>query len=131
MSKFVFPAVLSSDETGWYIHFPDLPNVFTDGDTIADAIDMGQDALTLMLMYMEDENIVIPEPTPLSDIPLKDSEQKTYITADTDSYRKKYGMKSVKKTLTIPQWLNTKAENAGINFSNVLQKALKQELNIS
>lgn len=131
MSIFAYPAVLSFDKTGWYIRFPDLPNVFTDGDTRSEAIEMGQDALTLMLMYMEDENIAVPEVSSLSDIPLKDSEQKVLVTADTDAYRIRYGTKLVKKTLAIPQWLNSKAEDAGINFSDVLQKALKQELNIS
>ena len=65
-----------------------------------------------------------------SNIPLKENQFVSFISIDMDDYRKKFNKKSIKKTLTIPEWLNYLAEKNDINFSQVLQEALKEKLNI-
>ena len=79
---------------------------------------------------MEEDGKAVPEPTPIKDVKVKGKEFVSLVNCDTVEYRKFFDNKAVKKTLTIPNWLNTIAERKGVNFSLVLQNALKQELNI-
>lgn len=128
--KYVFPAILTPEEGGYVVRFPDVKNCFTEGDDLAEALDMAQDVLNLMLMDMEDDGVAISAPSDIQTIPHEENEIVTLITADTMEYRKLYGNKAVKKTLSIPAWLNTAAEQKGLNFSAVLQSALKKALDI-
>ena len=129
--KYVYPALISHDSEGYYIRFPDIENCFTDGDTLEEAIENANDVLPLMLCSMEDDKDVIPAPSPIADITPAEGEAVSLVYADTSEYRKKYYSKSVKKTLSIPAWLNTMAERENINFSNTLQNALMEQLHIS
>ncbi|MBQ9249068.1 MAG: type II toxin-antitoxin system HicB family antitoxin [Oscillospiraceae bacterium] len=129
--KYVYPAVFTKDASGYLVNFPDVENCFTDGATLNEALDMAQDALNLMLMTMEDEKIPAAPPSEMQAIQCGADQFVSLISADTDAYRKLYGNYAVKKTLSIPAWLNTLAEKNGINFSFILQKALKAELDIS
>ncbi len=136
--KYTFPAIFTLDTTDenfpqgiYLVTFPDIPNCFTQGETLTEACEMAQDALNLMLVTMEDEAAPIPTASFINDIQ-KPSAQDivTLINADTLAYRKHYSKKAVKKTLSIPQWLDTLAQQNNINFSNVLQNALMQELKL-
>lgn len=130
MAKYVYPAILQKYEDGSYcVKFPDLEGCYTQGENLQDALEMAEDALSLMLYDMEMDNKEIPKPTDLNEI--KTNEYVTLVMCDTMEYRKKYNNKSVKKTLSIPLWLNTEAEKEGINFSKVLQDALISILNIA
>lgn len=129
--KYVYPAVFSHDEEGYYVHFPDIDNCYTDGDTLEEAIENANDVLPLMLSSFEDDNDPIPEPTPIEKVAIGKDEFVSLIYADTIEYRKKFSNRSVKKTLSIPAWLNTIAEQNNVNFSNVLQNALMDQLHIS
>ena len=129
--KYVYPAVFSHDEEGSYVRFPDIENCFTDGDTIEEAIENANDVLPLMLTAFEDDRDPIPEATAIDKVALSEGEFASLIYADTVEYRKKFNNKSVKKTLSIPAWLNTIAEQNNVNFSNVLQNALMDQLHIS
>lgn len=91
---------------------------------------MAEDVLCLILYKMEENNEDIPTPSNPKDIQVNDNSFVAIIRADTLEYRMFYDNKAVKKTLTIPQWLNTMAERKGVNFSNVLQTALKEKLGI-
>lgn len=83
---------------------------------------MAQDAAAMLLVDFEDEGSQIPEPSNLDD--LQTTSIKSLVLVDTDSWRKEFDSRAVKKTLTIPSWLNTKAERAGVNFSQLLRDAL-------
>ena len=93
-------------------------------------MEMAQNALALMLTHLEDEQKEIPSASSINSITAKGNSFVTYITCDTIVYRRLMNKTAVKKTLTIPSWLNDSAIAAGLNFSQVLQDALKQQLNI-
>lgn len=121
--KYVYPAVFEPAEEGGYIvTVPDVPHCYTSGKDMAQAIEMAQDAAAMLLVDFEDEGSQIPEPSNLDD--LQTTSVKSLILVDTDSWRKEFDSRAVKKTLTIPSWLNTKAERAGVNFSQLLRDAL-------
>jgi predicted RNase H-like HicB family nuclease len=128
--KYVYPAVFSHDNEGYYVHFPDIEGCFTDGDTLAEAIENANDVLPLMLCSMEDDGDAIPEPSDITALVVVDGDFASLIYADTLDYRRRFDAKAVKKTLSIPNWLNTLAEQNNINFSNVLQNALMDQLHI-
>lgn len=128
---YVFPAVFTALEDGKYeVVFPDLEGCYTFGDNLQDAIKMAQDVLALTLYEYEEDKRNIPEASERSTIDLKENEFINYVTADTLEYRKRFNNKAVKKTLTVPEWLNEAAVEAGINFSQALQEALTKKLNL-
>ena len=127
--KYVYPAVFTKEPEGGYsIHFNDLEGCYTCATTIAEGLEMAEDALALVLYQYEVEQKEIPAPSELSSITLKENEFANLIKADTMVYRKMYNKKAVKKTLSIPEWLNEEALSHNINFSQVLQEALMQKI---
>lgn len=125
--KYVYPAIFEQENGKYYVHVPDLSGCHTVGDSLQDAIEMGRDAVEMWLCIAEDRNEAIPAPT--SNLKT-DKGFVSMIDADTDLYRRLTDSKAVKKTLSIPSWLNAKAELAGVNFSQLLQEAIKQKLDI-
>lgn len=131
MSKYVYPAIFAKEDNGSYsIRIPDIPGCYTAGDTLEDGLYMANDALCLMLYDMEERGIDIPPASDIRSISVGAGEFSTLVACDTLEYRKYFEARAVKKTLTIPAWLNTLAERNDINFSAVLQKALKSELKL-
>lgn len=130
MAKYIYPAVFTPEEGKFSINFPDIDGCYTCGDDLADGMEMAQDALALMLTHFEDEKREIPAASSINSVTINNDEFATYISCDTTVYRRLMNSTSVKKTLSIPSWLNDSAVAAGINFSQVLQDALKQQLNI-
>ena len=131
MSKYVYPAVFTLEDNGIYsINFPDFESCFTQGSDIPDGLEMAKDILSITLCDMEDDKETIPTPSNPLKIHTSDDEFVTLIAVDTIEYRKSYSGKAIKKTLTIPSWLNSAAEKENINFSSVLQQALKEQLHI-
>ncbi|MCL2280099.1 MAG: type II toxin-antitoxin system HicB family antitoxin [Oscillospiraceae bacterium] len=129
--KYAYPAVFTAEENGLYdVNFPDLEGCSTSGDDIADAIYMAQDVLNLTLYEMEQAKESIPPASSPRDIKLEGEQFISVVAVDTDTYRRFFENKSVKKTLTIPMWLNERAEQANVNFSGVLQSALKELLHV-
>ncbi len=132
MAKYVFPAIFLPENKGMYsVFFPDIDGCTTCGNNLTHALEMANDALALMLYDMEEDGDNIPNPTPLNKVKTEGNEFVTYIYADTFEYRKKFNNKAVKKTLSIPEWLNEAAIAAGVNFSQILQEALKEKLNLA
>lgn len=131
--KYAYPAILTYDpeEKCYYVNFPDIEGCFTDGKTLPEAIEMGEDALTLMLCQIEDDGAPIPTPTDVKSIKTTPNETVSLIFADTMEYRRLYDNKADKKTLTVPHWLNVMAERKGANFSAILQSGLKDFLGIN
>lgn len=131
MAKYVYPAVFTPEEEGGYsISFPDVPNCFTGAETLEEALEMAQDALCLTMYDREQNGNDIPIASKIAQVKTDGNEFVTLISCDTLVYRRFYDNKAVKKTLSIPSWLNDMAERAGVNFSGVLQEALKQQLHI-
>lgn len=131
MNKYSYPAVFTPEDKGAFsVNFPDLESCYTCGDNMTDAIMMAEDALAFTLYDYERNGKKIPEPSHYNDIALKDGEFINYIACDTLYYRKKNSNSAVKKTLTIPEWLNEEAVSIGVNFSQVLQEALMQKLRL-
>lgn len=131
MAKYVYPAIFTLEEGGYSVFFPDLEGCYTCGDNLQDAIMMAEDVLAFVLYDNERAGAVIPEPSEAASISLKEGEFVNYIACDTIGYAKMHNNKAVKKTLTLPEWLNETATNAGLNFSQVLQEALMAKLGIS
>ena len=126
----IYPAIFSYDkkENCYLVDFIDLKGCSTYGKTLVEAFEMAQDAMGLYL----DELNKMPEATSdFSNIKLKKNEFINYVSIDMNEYRRKNNNKAVKKTLTIPCWLNNLSERNNINFSQVLQEALKERLGIS
>ena len=125
LKKLFYPAVFTPEDDGGYsVAFPDLDGCFTQGETIEDAYKMAFDALGLAIDFLESEKRTIPSPSTPNEIKLNENEFVVIIEFDMLEYQKKHNSKSVKKTLTIPQWLNEEAMAKNINFSQVLQEAL-------
>ena len=128
--KYVYPAIFAPYDKGYNVTVHDLPGCYTCGDTLIDAIAMTRDAISMWLCDAENKDEVIPTPSNPQDITCEANSFVNLIDVDTSEYRRENDNRAVKKTLTIPNWLNTKAEKAGINFSQTLQKALKKQLDI-
>ena len=129
MNKLFYPAIFHvADEGGFWITFPDLPECMTQGDNMQDAYEMAVDALDLALTSREQEKREIPSVSDISQIPLEKGEYCVIIEFDMLAYKKRTNSKAVKKTLSIPEWLNEEAVALGINFSQVLQEALMQKV---
>ena len=130
MAQYVYPAVFTEEDCGYSINFPDLENCFTSAETLGEGIKMANDVLCLTLYEMEQAGKPIPAPSSIRDIRVNDHEFVNLIACDTVDYRKFFDNRAVKKTLSIPSWLNDMAERADVNFSATLQAALKQQLHI-
>ena len=130
MAKYVYPAVFTPEINGYSINFPDFESCYTSAENLGDGLDMANDVLCLTLYGLEEDGGEIPAPSDVKHVRAEGGAFVTLVSCDTIEYRKFYDNKAVKKNLTIPSWLNTMAERQGINFSMILQKALKQELNI-
>ena len=120
--------------------FPYLNNTPTCGDTLDEALAMAIDCLAGYLYTLQQEDEPIPAPSPLSSVSATDVAKEldfdpgecfvSFVTVDVAEYAKKHFEKSIRKTLTIPAWLNAAALEQGINFSQVLQEALRAKLHI-
>lgn len=128
--KTVYPAVFAPDGKWFVVTVPDF-DICTQGEGLANAIDMARDAICLMGIEYQDEGKELPEPSDTSAIHAEEGEIVTLIDCDFDSYRKSLDNRAVKKNCTLPSWLNQKAEAAHVNFSAVLQEALIEKLHLS
>ena len=131
MNKLFYPAIFhKAEEGGFWITFPDIPECMTQGNDIQDAYEMAVDALGLAITSRKTEKEEIPTPSEPHNITLSKDEFCVVIEFDMLAYQKRTNSKAVKKTLSIPEWLNEEATALGINFSQVLQEALMQKIGI-
>ena len=127
MKKYVYPAVFTEEDNGMYsVNFKDLESCYTCGADIDDAILNAQDVLSMVLYRYEKNGIAIPKPSNIANIEIDNKSFVSYVVGDTDTYRRMHNNKAVKKTLTIPEWMNEVAIAQNINFSQVLQDALME-----
>lgn len=128
--KYVYPAVFTKEDGAYSIRFPDIESCYTSAADLVEGVDMARDVLCFMLYDLEERKAAIPAPSDVSALRCAENEFVTLVACDTLEYRKFYDSRAVKKTLSIPAWLNTMAESAGINFSATLQSALKEALEL-
>ncbi|MCL2355376.1 MAG: type II toxin-antitoxin system HicB family antitoxin [Oscillospiraceae bacterium] len=138
--KVIYPVLFYEEKNGAYSVFvPDFNNTATSGNTLEEAMYMAEDLIAGLVLDKIEEDI--PSSSKISDVSFEELEEhleidnweyvakfKTYIMVDVAEFAKKWGKESVKKTLSIPKWLNTKAERLGVNFSKVLQEALLEKI---
>lgn len=127
---YIFPAVFEICDNGIAILFPDLPGCTPCAENIEKAVINAKEALLLHLYGMEEDSEEIPEPTSFNEIELQKNQTVMLVEVYMPPFREKQHKKFVKKTLSIPSWINAQAEYAGINFSQTLQEALIQKLNL-
>ena len=129
---YIFPCVFIYKESGGIgIYFPDLDGCTSFGEDEQMACYNAKEALSLHLYGMEQDEDDIPEPSSIRNIVTDNNKSIVLVEVFMPPFRAKQENKFVKKTLTIPSWLNIRAETAKINFSQTLQKALKEELKIA
>lgn len=128
--KYVYPAVFTSEKKGYSVVFPDLESCYTCGDNLVDSMYMAEDVLAFTLFDYENDGRPIPKPSKISEIKINSKEFVNYIVCDTIEYKKRHNNRAVKKTLSIPEWLNEVATARGVNFSQILQEGLIDKLNL-
>lgn len=120
----IYPAIIHNEDGSYWIEFPDLEGCNTMGDTLEDTMANAQEALGLYLASLEETGQSLPNPSAIKDI---DTDEVTsYICTDLNKYRR--STKSVKKTLSLPEWLAIEAEKHHLSLSKVLQDGLKEKL---
>lgn len=126
--KLYYPVLFHREETGYSVTVPDLDGCFSQGDTLEEAVKMVREAIGLWLG--SDGAEAVPAASDPGAIRATGGDFVMMVEFDRLAYEKKHGSRPVKKTLSIPAWLNTRAEEANLNFSHVLQDALKVKLNL-
>lgn len=121
---FVYPAIFHQEGNAYWVEFPDLEGCHTYGSSITETMESAQEALAGYLLTLLEQNRPIATPSDISDIYASDGFS-TLVSCDINQYK---DTKAVKKTLTIPSWLNERAIAMGINFSQVLQDALLSKI---
>ena len=119
------------DPEGIIVTFPDLEDTFTDGNTMEEAFENAEDVLNLMLWNREEEKKEIPAPTPANKISVPAGATLAMIKADTLAYRKLHDKKTVRRSITLPNWLDTIARERNINCSQLLQNAIRNECGLN
>lgn len=126
-----YPAIFNFEENGHIgIVFPDLPGCISCGDTEEEAARMAEEALGCHLLGMEQDGDSIPEPSKIADIPVERGQVVVLVQTWMPLIREKAMSGSVKKTLTIPLWLDKIAKEQNVNYSQILQAALKEHLGV-
>lgn len=127
MKNTAYPVIFEKEKDGYFVTIPDL-NKNTQGENLADAIAMARDLICLWIVDLEDDGKKVPVPGSVK-FTLPEGAFVSYVDVNINAYRKKYGTKIVKKNCTIPAWLNARAEEMNINFSQTLQDALLEKIN--
>ncbi|TEB05872.1 hypothetical protein Psch_02914 [Pelotomaculum schinkii] len=128
--RYVYPAIFDYADDGISIEFPDLPGCLPCAQDTEEALKNAKEALGLHLYGMERDKDMIPEPTPVNKLKAKKNQVVVLVEIWMPTIRDAIENRSVKKTLTIPKWLNDLAEENKVNFSHVLQDALKNHLGV-
>ncbi|APC46477.1 MULTISPECIES: type II toxin-antitoxin system HicB family antitoxin [Aeribacillus] len=126
--RYIYPAIFSYADDGISVEFPDLPGCFTCGDTDEEAFKMAKEAMALHLYGLEQENENIPSPSKVSEIQTENNQVIVFVEVWMPPFRHEMENKAVKKTLTIPKWLDDLAKEHNVNYSQILQDALKKHL---
>lgn len=145
--KIIYPVLFYEEKEGGYsIFVPDLEKALntsasTCGNTLEESMSMAEDLIAGLILDAMEENLKIPPASKIEDISFEELEKKldienwdyisrfkTYISVDINSFAEKWGKELIKKTVNIPKWVNTKAEDLKINFSKTLEEALLEKI---
>jgi predicted RNase H-like HicB family nuclease len=130
--KYTYPAIFTEEQGfGYSIQFYDVKGAITQGATMDEALDNANDALCLTLYDMEERDVAIPKASAMKDIPLEKGQFVQFVSCDTDFYKNYFASKSIRKNVSLPEWMYLYGEQLGLNFSAVLQEALKQKFRIA
>lgn len=129
-NRYIYPAIIKPVGESIEVRFPDIGNCFTFGDNLEDALDSARDVLELCLYDMEQDNIDIPEASSIHDIKLSEGESVAWINVWMIPVRDKMENRAIKKTVTIPKWINDLGVEHNLNFSQILQAAIKEKIGI-
>lgn len=130
MKQLFYPAVFHKEEEGFWVSFPDFPECFTEGDNMEQAYQMAVEALGLAITSRKEEGEEIPDATVAENVDVGDGIL-VIVNFDMAEYLRKHNSRAVKKTLSIPEWLNEEALRMGLNFSQVLQEALIKKISVT
>lgn len=131
MNLFFYPAIFHADKKGGYwISFPDFPECLTQGDSVEEAYKMAVEAIGLCIDERLKKSEDLPVASSMAAFQIETGDFSCLIEFDLERYRRKHNNRAVKKTLSIPEWLNEAAVARNINFSQVLQDALIQKIGI-
>ena len=128
--KTAYPVIFTKLSDGYAAHAPDFP-LDTQGDDLAEAIEMARDAIGIMGIDREDDKKPLPRPSAPETVTCEAGEFVSMVDIDFAEYRKANERRTVRRNVSLPSWLNTEADKAGVNVSAILQTALKQELHIA
>lgn len=128
---YIYPAIFDYAEDGISISFPDLPGCISCAKTDEEALYMAKDALGLYIACSEEENEKLNKASKLNEINFSNNQRVVLVEVNMPLFREAVQNTSVKKTLTIPKWINDLAERNNVNFSQLLQLAIKENLGIS
>ena len=133
--RYAYPAVFTEETvTGrgvvYTVEFPDILGCITEGDSIPDAIEMAREALAGCIAAMQERNEKIPDATPLGSVHYEDGFV-SLVDLDIAEYKRRTEKRAVKRTVSLPLWLDTMAQDAGLNFSQTIQEALKERLGVN
>lgn len=123
---FVYPAIFHKEEDAYWVEFPDLEGCHTYGSSVNETMEAAQEALAVYLLTLLEQGKEIAAPSDISVVQVKDGFS-SLVSCDINQYK---DTKAVKKTLTIPSWLNDRAISMGVNFSQVLQEALLSKIQV-
>ena len=140
-TKNTYPTFIEKNNENYLVFVPDM-NIYTEGNSLTDAIEMARDAIGLKGITLEDDGLELPEPSSPEQALFKAREDAddifdyskgllTYVDVDFSEYRLKHDNKMVRRNVTLPCWLNYEADKAQLNVSKVLQEALKKTLAIN
>lgn len=125
MNEYVFPAIFhKNNDNSYTISFPDLPGCISEGKSLGNAMYMSQSALTQWVEYLTDKKQEIPLASNPQEIPVAQGEFVNLIRADVKDGR------AVRRTVSIPKWMDDQVSETGLSLSRVLQDALKDKLHI-
>ena len=122
--KFIYPAIIHDDSDGLWAEFPDLEYTSSTGSTLTELITNAQEAMELYILGALEDGQSLPSASSVRNLPITENTYPTLVQTDIDLGK---NSKSIKKTLTIPAWLNEWALEKGINFSQLLQEALVEK----
>jgi len=130
---YMFPCVFiyKEGDAGVSVYFPDLDGCVSFGENEERAYTNAKEALSLHLYGMEQDNEEIPVASKIAEVELESNHRATLLEVYMPTFRAKQDEKFIKKTLTLPNWLNIEAERAGVNFSQLLQNSLKELLGLN
>ncbi len=130
MARNAYPIVLRDGKEFIVVDIPDF-HINTQGKDRVEAMEMARDAIGLMGIDMQDDGKEIPTPSLMAQVRTENADDiVTLVDVDFDEYRRANEMRAVKKNCTIPSWLNTAAEKAGLNFSSLLAEAIREKLQL-